>query len=261
MRILTPLRASLPVRIGITLTVMIAVVLPIECGAEPDSQRELLVTAAREAVKEGQYEQAEQGMRRVLDQTTASYTPGQRSVDLQNLGLILYSQARFQEAVTFYFQALPLTESCWGADSLAVADNLYGVVKCLRRARIYGEAEPHMFRILDIRTRQLGKSHKSVGNALLDLAVNYDRQEKYAEAEVLYAKALLIKENQWGKDSCDNVPYLEQYASILRKLNRTDAAALVDSRIEILRHNPSTPEPRNYDDKSGWLWWPAATMH
>lgn len=229
-----------------------------QAEAESDADRPLLVSAARQSLSEGEYQEAEEIMRRVVEKYSSA-EPQARSIDMQNLALILYSESKFQAATDLYLQALPLTESCWGQDSLEVADNLYGIARSMRRGKKYVEAEPHMFRILDIKTKKLGSTHKGVGNALLDIAVNYERQGKYEQAESYCSKALAIKEKQFAKDSSNNVHYLEQYAGILRKLNRNDQAQAVENRAQSLKGNPSTPEPRDYSDKSGWLTWPQSS--
>lgn len=223
--------------------------------AEPPRSHTALVTTARLALRAGEYEVAEQAMRVVVGEY-ASVEEGERSIDLQNLGLVLYSENKFQDAAEAYLEALPLTENYWGASSLAVADNLYGLIRAQRRASCFAEAEPHMLRILEIRKQQLGDWHKSVGNSFLDLAVNYERQGKFAEAESACARAVTIKEKQFGKESRDNIPYLTQHLRIIRKLNRIEEANTLDDRIKVLSSRPPNPEPPNYDDKSGWLTWP-----
>jgi tetratricopeptide (TPR) repeat protein len=222
-------------------------------AAANDDERTVLLNAAQLALRAGEYEEAEEEMRSVIERSPGKEA-GEKAVDLQNLALILYLQAKFQDSTKVYMAALPLTESCWGSRSLAVADNLYGIIRTLRRSGNFPEAEPHILRLVDIRTQHLGNWHKSVGNALMDLAVNYERQGKFDSAEKAYEKALLVKEKQFGQDSRDNIPYLKQYANMLVKSGKSTDE--LEERIRYLDTKPSTREPPDTSDKSGWLHWP-----
>ena len=195
-------------------------------------------------------------MRHVVD-SAFTVDAAERSIDMQNLAFILYLQGKLQESARIYGQALILSESTWGSDSLAVADNLFGIVGCLRRSGKFEEVEPVIQRMLEIRLRQLGPSHRLVGNTLLDLAVNYERQGKFADAEPTYVRALSVRELQFGKDSRNNIPCLVNYAGLLRKINKTEAADSVDARIAELSSRPFDVRDNMPDiDRSGWLFVP-----
>ena len=56
----------------------------------------------------------------------------------------------------------------------------------------YNDAEPLYLQSLDIRKRQLGNDHPHVATSLNNLALLYESQRKYLEAENLAQQALVI---------------------------------------------------------------------
>ena len=56
---------------------------------------------------------------------------------------------------------------------------------------------------LDIRKRQLGDDHPSVATSLNNLALLYESQGKYSEAEDLAKQALVIYQNRLGNEHPD----------------------------------------------------------
>lgn len=210
-----------------------------------------LLQSAKELFFARDYESAEELLRLSLnkeDRGSVRYI-----TSLQNLALVEYLNFHFLEAESLYQQAISMTESRFGMDSLPVANNLYGLSRCLRRENKLTEAEQCLTRLFDIRSKQLGSEHRLVSNTLFDLAVNYDRQGKYDKAEPFYVKTLEIREKAQGKTSLALKPLLESYSQCLRRLHEENKAGEIEQRIKSLDPNIApAPSAAQQDDGSGW---------
>jgi tetratricopeptide (TPR) repeat protein len=192
------------------------------------------IQLAREYYNSGNFEYSEEILRQIVEKQDS--TSMRYAICLQNLALIEYMNFHFGEAEKLYLKALPLTELFTGSDSMATANNLYGLSRCLRRSSRYADAEPCLHRVLTIRTHVLGEKHRLVTNSLLDIAVNCENQDKNSEALLYSEKALQLREVVFGKESSYLVPALQVYARQLR-LARDSHADAVDQRLRFLNSN------------------------
>ena len=81
----------------------------------------------------------------------------------------------------------------------------------------------------------MGPTHPELANWLNNLANLYTDQGKYVEAEQLFQRALLIKENMLGPVHPSVAISLESYASLLRKTKRKAEAAKLEARAKAIR--------------------------
>jgi tetratricopeptide (TPR) repeat protein len=215
------------------------------------SEKDQLIQSAKQQFEEGDYEGAEDTLQQAVERQDAG--SAKYAVCLQNMALIKYMNFHFIDAENLYLKALPITESCNGADSMAAANNMYGLIRCLRRMNCYAEAEPYLKKILTIRTKQLGPNNKLVTNSLLDLAVNSSRQNKHEEALYYSSRAVQERETAVGKDSPFMIQPLVVYATLLRPLNASQASE-IDARIEHLRSSSQefVDTSKKEEDGSSW---------
>ena len=78
----------------------------------------------------------------------------------------------------------------------------------------------YLTRALAIREHVLGPNHPNTANSLNNLAVLYDNQGKYKEAEPLYQRALAISERVLGPNHPDTVLYRNNYAYLKEIMNK-----------------------------------------
>ncbi len=76
---------------------------------------------------------------------------------------------------------------------------------------------------LRIREATSGMQHPSVATELKNLARLYLVQERYAIAEPLFKRALMIRERVFGRDHARVADIEEQYAHLLRKTSRDNS--------------------------------------
>ena len=72
-------------------------------------------------------------------------------------------------------------------------------------------------------------------DGLKELAMLYEAQGNYAEAEPLYVRALAIKEKSLWPDHPDVLQSLRNCAALLRKMARSDEAVKMEARAAAIR--------------------------
>ena len=74
-----------------------------------------------------------------------------------------------------------------------------------------------------------------MATSLNNLALLYQAQGKYAEAEPLVKRALAIYEKALGPEHPDVARSLENYAALLRETARADEAERMEARAKAIR--------------------------
>ncbi len=84
-----------------------------------------------------------------------------------------------------------------------------------------------------------------MAKSLNNLALLYDDQGKYAEAEPLYKRSLAIRENALGSQHPDVAESLENYAALLRETGRGAEATKMKARAKAIRAKHAEQNPAN----------------
>ena len=74
-----------------------------------------------------------------------------------------------------------------------------------------------------------------MATSLKNLAGLYDSQGKYAKAEPLYQGALAIYKKALGPEHPGVATCLKNYASLLRKMDRSQEAGQLEARAQAIR--------------------------
>ncbi len=98
-------------------------------------------------------------------------------------------------------------------------------------------------RALAIVEKSLGPEHPHVAASLNNLALLYEAQGKYVEAEPLYKRARVIWEKALGPDHPQVVLGLENYAALLRKTGRSTEADRLEARAMAIRTKHARENP------------------
>ena len=86
-----------------------------------------------------------------------------------------------------------------------------------------------------IAEKALGPEHPQVATSLNNLAALYYAQGQYAEAELLFQRALAIWEKALGPEHPQVASSLENYAALLRELDRNAEAERLEERARAIR--------------------------
>ena len=89
----------------------------------------------------------------------------------------------------------------------------------------------------------MGPTSPKVGSALDDLSSLYFGENKFAEAERVYARLLTVEEKTFGSHSVIVANTLDNYATTLHKLNQNGEAAKVEERVRTIRASGRASKP------------------
>lgn len=107
------------------------------------------------------------------------------------------------------------------------------------------KAEPYFWKALPLWAKTVGPTHSEMAKGLTSLGYVYEARQEFQKAEPLIKQALKVRESAFGRDHPNIVPNLEQYAGLLKLMNRQDEAlSLLDRRKAILRKS-TFPEQSN----------------
>ena len=94
----------------------------------------------------------------------------------------------------------------------------------------YTEAEFYYKKARTIREQHLGVEHPRTAYTYFKLARLYSAQGRYADAEALYLRALSIRERALGPDNSAIPGLLDQYALLLREMNKEKQACELEEK-------------------------------
>jgi tetratricopeptide (TPR) repeat protein len=136
-----------------------------------------------------------------------------------SLGDLCMDKNDFDQAESFYTDALNITEKTLYSESPEVYNRLDKLAKCRIRQGKYGEAEK-----LYLRAQSFWKNEPTKNNnearVMFALGSLYVQEHKYEAALPYLQKALQLAEEVNGPNSITVVPYLQKYAYALYYLGR-----------------------------------------
>ena len=174
--------------------------------------------------KAGDYEEATQLAKRVLQILEKSLTPGDQQLNsaLYNLGELYLARRKYGEAEGYYQRLLASYEQASRQDHTAMAKALdrLGFLNYMRLD--FDDAERFYQRSLALREQEPGPGHLDVATSLFNLAEFYRLRGDYAKAEPLYQRAIEIKGKALGPEDKDVELALERYSCLYYAMNRQD---------------------------------------
>jgi tetratricopeptide (TPR) repeat protein len=140
-----------------------------------------------------------------------------------------------QEAIKEARLEVDLVRQLTGGDAAQLADCLTRLADLLCRCRLYKEMEPILLEALNIREKRFGLSHHMVATSLKNLARLYYFEGYYDRALPLFERAILIRRRVFGENNVRVADVLEQYAKLLRKMQRHTEALRCDQESQAIR--------------------------
>lgn len=126
-------------------------------------------------------------------------------------------------------EALRQAEALEQPDS-ALAEALHDVGELYRVRGDLAAAEPYFWRALPVWATSVGAMDPHMAITLSSLALVFEARKEYTKAVPLVEQALKVREAAFGVEHPRIVPSLEQYAGLLRLLNRREEAERIDAR-------------------------------
>ena len=148
---------------------------------------------------------------------------------LSLLASLLHHQGRYGEAEVIHCQVLKERERMFGPDH---PDTL----SCLRSIAVSQyrqgkeEAETTCQWAVERMVKVLGPGHISTAAAFSTLAAGFHAQGKYAEAEELHRRVLLVREGTLGEEHDDTIEAMGNLAAALRHQGKYEQAEALNRR-------------------------------
>jgi len=105
----------------------------------------------------------------------------------------------------------------------------------------FGLAEEAYQKALDLKVRLFGEEHHEAAPCYQNLAAVHSARAQYDKAEPLYLKAIAIKEKEFGEDSEELLTPLKNLLMLMQKMERTDEAVTLETRIKKMEPPPANP--------------------
>jgi len=190
----------------------------------------------------GEYEQVESLHRRALaiNEETLGAEHTNTAASLAHLGFFYRNQRKYELAEPLYQRALTIDKRLLGPEHPDTATSLNNLALLYKNQGKYELAEPLYQRALAIRERVLGPEHPDTALSLHWLAFSYSRKGEYEQTEALYLRTLKIYEKTLPPDHPNIARVLDNYASLLRKMNRIEEASKFEKRAREIRAKRSS---------------------
>ena len=142
----------------------------------------------------------------------------------------VFSESDDAEKERVLLEALREAEAT-GQQSSDLAAALHDVGELYRVRGDVTTAEPYFWRALPVWAASVGATDPRMAMSLSSLALVFETRKDYAKAIPLVEQALNIREMAYGVDHPRLIPSLEQYAGLLRLVNRIEEAERIDARL------------------------------
>ncbi len=193
--------------------------------------------------QQGRALEAEKVLREQLDllsSTSRGKDHPQTSMTLHNLGLVLFDQGKFADAKELLEKAVEFRQKNDSKPQRNLAISLLslgGAYFHLVRSR---EAEAVTLRAREIlfsipKEDRTPTDLAAVMRSDHNLALIYVEQKKYERAEQSYKEAITAMEKLYGPENPNLILYLNNYAKLLKILQRDAEARVLEARAEKLK--------------------------
>lgn len=220
-------------RYGGLLVILTVLVCTVACQTQSWEQ---YMEAAAFAYQDQDYEAAETWFV-AAEQIALEFEPSdpRLAITLGNLADFYHAQARDPEAEPLYLEALALLERIDGPESSRVARFVADLALFYAVLDRDEEAEPLFQRALNTLDWELGPDHSDVLVIRTALAGLYLQRGHYGDAEPLYREVLALTRNQRELDQDQLLTVLQEYALVLRGMDRINDALDLEASARAIR--------------------------
>ena len=179
----------------------------------------------------------------LLDKLGRGDQDPQRSTSLHNLGLALFDQAKHAAAKEALRRAVELRKKYDPPPRRNLAISLLSFGAVYFQEKDFQEAESVLLQARELLSKISTADRTPADIAAMmrsdhNLALILVEQKKYDKAEGYYKAAILSMETLYGKNSRGLILYLNNYAKLLKVLNRTAEATVLETRVKSIKEQP-----------------------
>lgn len=209
-------------------------------GFEPGDPRlsAILLGLGVDYYVERRYEEAEPLLLRVVELRQARATPDSDLVKaLLQLAELYRATRHLRKAESLYQQALATSKDLPNADSVTTATIYLDLGLLYTDQDLVQDAQSAYLQAISHFQNVEGTARIGLGFSNLNLAQIYEAQNKFSEAESRYQQAIAVFEQVSGPNSSNVATALDNYARLLRKMDRKTEASKAKKRADEIRHN------------------------
>ncbi len=173
---------------------------------------------------EARFEEAEREFLRALELWDAKRWPLDIADSFDGLGGVYFRQGRYGEAEQGFRRALELREETLGSEHPKVAVAMNNLGNVLDRQGRSEEAERQHRRAMEIRVRALGEEHPLVAGSMNNLGAVLNARGQNEEAERWFRRALEIKRKAVGADGLELTSGMNNLGNVLQKQGEFEEA-------------------------------------
>lgn len=166
---------------------------------------------------------------------------------LHELGCAYFAERSFDKALPLFIRSLATNEREFGPNSPALLGDLFKLQWLYREQRKYAQSEPYMRRYVAICVKTFGGADKNiiVNWHMEHLALLYEAEKKYSDAEHVMKQVVANKEKLLRHDDPGLAYSLLHYAQVLKSTNHRAEAERLEARARAIlsrnsKHNPGS---------------------
>lgn len=229
-------------RKSLCLTLTLGLILVSAATAKPkDNGWEAELRAGRLAMENGDYAAADRSLSEALSLTRFFKDDDPRmGATYQSLGNLNVRQQNYAKAADFFQRGLNLIQKLQGAESLDVADCLYGLSLCNQQLGDHLAAEIFLKRVYEIWNKKLGPSNPRLISILPAMAAYKTLKSDTSQSEQYYRQIVNIQEKELGSDNPKLGANLNLLANTLGTQGKFDEATKFAERaVVLLKKDPA----------------------
>ena len=193
---------------------------------------------------QNKFDQAKEMNMRALSirESTSGENHPQVATIINSLIEIYHAEGRYREAEPLIARSFMIHEQSLGPEHPYMAYSLSNRAENYFLQKNYAQAEAYFKQAQAIREQNLGFDHPHTASTYYHLAGLYTAIERYEESEAFYRRTLSIRECTFGPYHPIVISTLEQYLSLLKKLNREYEVCELEARIQASKAKQITLE-------------------
>jgi hypothetical protein len=183
---------------------------------------------------QSRYEEAEPLLQRTVELREAEPAPDPSGIAkaILQLAELYRATQHFDKARPLYQRALALSLDLPNPNPVTIATvHLDLGLLCSSQNRLRDAESEYLLAVCGFQS-STGTDRKGLGFSLLNLAKTYEAENKFSDAESRYKQAINVFEEASGPNGADRVTAVENYARLLRKLNRKSEASEDKQRLD-----------------------------
>ncbi len=150
--------------------------------------------------------------------------------DYSDAGIAAFKRGNDQQAEAYLRSALQLAEK-FAPNDPQLIKTLRNLAMVLSSEEKYEEAEQLQRREIELKEKAFGDT-QDLASSLNNLGVLCYNQGKYKEGEIAYKRVIAIDEKILPRNHPERILSMENYAKLLRRMNRYKEAEKYDSLVE-----------------------------